>query len=283
MMETTNKTKLFGIMGTPIEHTLSPKMHSYMAEKSGIDMSYLAFDVAPEKLHTAMEGMKSVDACGFNITAPHKIEIMKELDEIKDDAQHMNSVNTIVNRNGKWIGFNTDGDGFCSSLILEGCEIKDKNVLIIGAGGSARGVCYKLAKYGAASITITARTKEKIHTIAEMVKKYSSTEVYDVMDKTKKYDIIINSTPLGMHPHEDKNPCDFMDIINESTVCCDLIYNPAKTLFLQEAEGKGAKIINGLGMLIMQGILAFELFNEIRLDHEKYYKELSCLLGDFKI
>lgn len=283
MIETTNKTKLFGIIGTPIEHTLSPKMHSYMANSLGIDMAYLAFDVAPENLHVATEGFKAVGASGFNITAPHKIEIMKELDEIKDDAVRMNSVNTIVNRNGKWLGFNTDGDGFCASLILEGCEIKGKNILIMGAGGSARGVCYKLAEYGAASITMTARTVEKIHIIGEMVKKYSDTEFYDSIDKSKKYDIIINSTPLGMHPNEDKNPCDFMDIIDNNTICCDLIYNPAKTLFLKDAEEKGAKIINGLGMLVMQGIIAFEHFNNIKIDREKYYKELCCLLADYKI
>ncbi len=283
MINTTNKTKFFGIFGTPIEHTLSPKLHSYMANDTGIDMSYLAFNVAPEKLHAAMEGAKAINACGFNITVPHKIEIIKELDEVKDDALRMNSVNTIINRDGKWLGFNTDGVGFCSALILEGCEIKDKDILIIGAGGSARGVCYKLAEYGARSITMTARTEEKIHIIGEMVKKYSSTKFYDYVDKTKKYDIIINSTPLGMYPYEDKNPCDFMEIINENTVCCDLIYNPAKTLFLQAAERNGAKIINGLGMLIMQGVLAFELFNDIKLDHKKYYKELSCLLEDYKI
>ena len=282
-METSSKTKLFGILGTPITHTLSPKMHSYMAKKSGIDMAYLAFDVQPEDLHTAMEGMKSAGACGFNITAPHKIEIMKELDEIRDDARHMNSVNTIVNRNGKWYGFNTDGDGFCISLILEGCEIKDKNILVIGAGGSARGVCYKLTEYGAKSITMTSRTKEKVHIIGEMVKKYSNTEFYTDIDKETKYDIIINTTPLGMHPFEDKNPCDFMEIIDANTVCCDLIYNPSKTVFLNEAENRGAKIVNGLGMLIMQGILAFELFNDVKLDRKKYYEELSCLLGDFKI
>lgn len=282
-METSSKTKLFGILGTPVTHTLSPKMHSYIAKSLSIDMTYLAFDVAPENLHTAMEGMKSVGACGFNITAPHKIEIMKELDEIRDDALRMNSVNTIVNRNGKWLGFNTDGDGFCGSLLLEGCEIKDKNILIIGAGGSARGVCYKLAEYGASSITMIARTEEKIHIIGEMVKKYSNTEFYSSLDRNEKYDIIINSTPLGMHPNEEKNPCDFMDIICEHTTCCDLIYNPRKTLFLKEAESRGAKVINGLGMLVLQGILAFEIFNDIKLDHKKYYNELNRLLGEFKI
>lgn len=283
MVETTTKTKFFGILGTPIEHSLSPKMHSYMANSLGIDMSYLAFDVMSEKLHTAFEGFKVVDACGFNITAPHKIEIMKELDEIKDDAVRMNAVNTVVNRNGKWIGFNTDGDGFCTSLLLENCGIMGKNILVIGAGGSARGVCYKLAEYGALSITMTARTKEKIHIISDMVKNYSDTEFYDEIDVGKKYDIIINSTPLGMHPNEDKNPCDFMGIIGAETVCCDLIYNPSKTLFLKEAEKRGAKIINGLGMLIMQGILAFELFNDIKIDKGKYYKELKSLLAEYKI
>ncbi len=283
MIETTNKTKFFGIFGTPIEHTLSPKLHSYIANDMGIDMSYLAFNVAPEKLHAAMEGAKAINACGFNITVPHKIEIIKELDEVCDDAHHMNSVNTIVNCNGKWKGYNTDGDGFCISLLLEGCEIKGKNILIIGAGGASRGVCYKLAEYGAKSISITARSEEKIHIISEMLKKYSNTEVYSEIDKTKKYDIIINSTPLGMHPFDDKNPCDFMEIVDKNTVCCDLIYNPAKTLFLQEAERNGAKIINGLGMLIMQGILAFEIFNNVKLNREKYYKELNCLLADYKI
>ena len=283
MTETTNKTKLFGILGTPIEHTLSPKMHSYLAKCTGIDMAYIAFDVKSEKLHTAFDGLKAVGAYGFNITAPHKIEIMKELNEVKDDAVCMNAVNTVVNRDGKWIGYNTDGDGFCLSLQFEGCEIKDKNILIMGAGGSARGVCYKLAEYGAKTISIVARTKEKAHIIGEMVKKYSNTDVYYELDENKKYDVVINTTPLGMHPHENENPCDFMHIIDKDTVCCDLIYNPKKTVFLKEAQKKGAKIINGLGMLVMQGILAFEKFNDISLERKKYYKELCGLLKDYKI
>lgn len=283
MIHTTNKTKLFGILGTPIEHTLSPKMHSYIGESIGADISYLAFDVNPEKLDTAFYGLKALGASGFNITSPHKIEIMKLLDEVCDDAVNMNAVNTIANRDGKWYGYNTDGDGFCMSLILENCEIKDKNILVIGAGGSARGICYKLAEYGANSITITARNYEKIHIISETVKKYSSTKVYEKIDKSSTYDIVINATPLGMYPYEDKTPCDFMDIIGENTTCCDLIYNPSKTVFLKEAELKGAKIINGLGMLIMQGIIAFEIFCDVKLDHKKYYEELKEVFKDFRI
>ncbi len=275
--------KFFGIIGTPIKHSISPQMHSFIANKCGIEMSYDAFDVVPEELHKTIEKFKQQKASGFNITAPHKIEIMNDLDEIRDDAVRMNSVNTIVERGGKWYGYNTDGDGFCSSLIIEGCEIKDKNILVLGAGGSARSICYKLAEYGAKSISMIARTKEKIHTIGEMVKKYSKTLFSNEVDTNAKYDIIINTTPLGMHPHTDKNPCDFMDIIDENTVCCDIIYNPAKTVFLKEAEKRGAKIINGLGMLILQGILAFEIFNDVKLNHEEIYKELCNLFCDYMI
>ena len=117
----------------------------------------------------------------------------------------------------------------------------------------------------------------------EMVEKYSNTKMFFELDENKKYDYLINTTPLGMHPNEDKNPCDFMHILTKDTVCCDLIYNPAKTVFLSEAQKVGTKIVNGLGMLIMQGILAFELFNDIKVDREKYYKELCCLLADYKI
>lgn len=283
MIKTTAKTKLFGLIGSPVSHSISPELHSYLAEKLGIDAAYLAFDVKKEDLKNVFGAFKTMNALGFNVTVPYKIDVIEYLDEIEDYAKNMNSVNTVVNKNGKWYGYNTDGDGFCHYLHIKGCEIKDKNILVIGAGGAALGICYKLAEYGANSITVTSRTKEKVNNILKMVKKYSNTDVYDEIDEKGEYDIIINATPLGMHPYEDKNPCTFMELISENTVCCDLIYNPAKTLFLKEAEKKGAKIINGLGMLIMQGILAFELFNDVKLDHEKYYNELSEVFKEFKI
>jgi len=279
----TAEIKSFGILGSPVKHTLSPRMHKFIAENEGIDISYIPYEVLPCELHNAMKDFKEKNVSGFNITAPHKIMIIKELDEVETSAARMNSVNTIVNRNGKWCGYNTDGDGFCVSLMLEGCEIKGKNILVIGAGGAARAVCYKLAEYGAQSITITSRTAEKIHIIGKMVKEYSNTQFFEELDTSKHYDIIINSTPLGMFPKENENPCTFMEIIDENTVCCDLIYNPSKTIFLKEAEKKGAKILNGLGMLVLQGILAFELFNDVKLDHKRYYEELSHFFDDFRI
>ncbi|MBR4890973.1 MAG: shikimate dehydrogenase [Clostridia bacterium] len=283
MSNTSSKTSLLGIIGTPILHTLSPVMHSFMAQKTGIDASYLAFDVKDEDFGSAIEGLKALGGRGFNITAPYKIKVLDYLDEVSSDAKIINSVNTIVNKNGAWHGYNTDGDGYCESLILEGEEISGKNIVIMGAGGSARSISYKLAKNNANSISMISRNIEKVHVIGDMIEKYTGTSFFDVLDKTKKYDIVINTTPVGMHSLENENPCGFMEIINENTVCSDVIYNPNKTLFLKESEEKGAKIHNGLGMLIMQGILAFEHFFDITLDKKVMYEEVSKLLKNYRI
>lgn len=283
MTETTSQTKLYGILGTPIAHTISPVMHSYLANKTGRNMVYLPFDVLPAQLDDAVRGAKAMGAKGFNITAPHKIEIMKHVDVLSEDAAIIHSVNTIVNQNGVWHGYNTDGDGFCCALKLEGCEIRDKHILMMGAGGSARALCYKLAKNGAKSISITSRNADKIHRIGDMVETYTDTAFYDSVCKNKHYDIVINTTPVGMHPYEDQNPCTFMEQIEAGMFCCDIIYNPRKTIFLQEAEARGARIANGLGMLVLQGILAFEHFTGLSLDHTIYYEELMSLFAQHRI
>ena len=283
MIQTTNQTKLFGILGTPIAHTLSPTMHSYMAEKTGVDMAYLAFDVLPEQLDNTMRGIKAMGAAGMNITAPHKIHVMQHIDVVDEDAIRMDSVNTIVNKSGVWHGYNTDGDGFCGSLMLEGRDIRDKHILMIGAGGSARSLCYKLAKHGAKSISITSRNEENIHIIGDMVEKYTDALFFDGVDMNRDYDIVINTTPVGMHPYENANPCNFMGKISEGVCCCDIIYNPRKTVFLKEAQLRGAHIMNGLGMLVLQGILAFEHFNHVQLNHAEYYDELMSLFRQYRI
>lgn len=283
MIATTNETKLFGILGTPIKHTLSPAMHSYMAEKYHVDMAYIAFDVSGENLKKAIDGVKAIGAKGFNITAPHKIAIMDCIDVINSEATYMGSVNTVVNKDGIWHGYNTDGDGYCHSLTLEGFEISDKKVLVMGAGGAARSVCYKLAENGAESITVATGSDEKKRVIGDMLEKNTKALFCDSFDRTKLYDLIINTTPAGMHPLENENPCRFMDCINKNTVCSDLIYNPIKTVFLKEASARGAKIHNGLGMLICQGILAFELFTGEKTDKKKTYEELINLFNYYRI
>lgn len=282
-MATSSKTRLLGIFGNPLAHTLSPKMHSYFAQKTGLDVTYLAFEVGKEDFKPSVLQAKTMGALGFNITSPYKIDVLDVVDILDAEAMRMGSVNTIVNREGKWYGYNTDGDGFVDSFERVLGSLAKKDILMLGAGGSARSIAYKLAQKGAGSITISSRTKEKIIPIEELVKEYTKFYACEAIDADKHYDIVINLTPLGMHPHEDENPFDkYVDMITEKTLCCDLIYNPPKTLFLKTAEAKGAKIMNGLPMLVMQGIYAFELFCDCKLPDE-CFDEALALFDEFRI
>ena len=284
MINTTNKTKLLGILGTPLEHTISPEMHSFMSNKYGFDFSYLAFDVQKEDLKNILSASLSLGVRGFNITAPHKISVMDYLDETDNDALIMGTVNTIVNKNGKWCGYNTDGDGFVNSLMYENTDVNGKNVLMLGAGGAARAISYKLCKNGINRLDICARNKDKLKDIADTIEKNTCVCVSDGIDKTINYDIIINTTSLGMAPHISDNPLEDLSLLNENVTACDIIYNPKKTIFLNEAEKKGAKLVNGLSMLVLQGIYAFEYFADFNIgDKENLYFELMNLFDDFNI
>lgn len=283
-MYTSQDTRLLGIIGTPVEHTLSPKMHSYMAQKAGMDTSYLAFDVQPDKLGAVVQAALDMGALGFNITSPHKIEVMQYLYDIDPEAALMGTVNTIVNRDGRWYGYNTDGDGFVDSLILEGVEVAGRDILILGAGGSARSVAYKFARKGAASITISGRTPQKTRAILDVLEQHTDTAVSDDMEMRAGYDIVVNSTPLGMHPHEGVNPFARYDLLKPGAAVCDLIYNPKYTQFLLDGQKYGARLVNGLNMLVLQGIYAYKLFTGAQFSDEGgLYRELMDLFADFKI
>lgn len=272
-MNTTPKTELLGIFGTPIEHTLSPHLHSILAEKTGKDIVYLAFDTPPEDFARRFKAAKALGARGFNITSPYKMSVMELLDEIDPEAAIVGSVNTAVNENGVWHGYNTDGDGFADALLMNGIDVSDNNTLILGAGGSARSLSYKIAKRGAKSITVTSRSRQNIESIGHVIEKYTNAKFYENYDDSVHYDIIINTTPLGMQGVEAKNPYTYSARALADAVCCDLIYSPWETLFLKEARHCGAKTINGLGMLIMQGFYAFDLFCSTKVGMS-YYNEI---------
>lgn len=280
-MRTTAKTKLFGVFGYPVGHTMSPKLHSIMAEKTNKDIAYLAFSASPEEFSEKFKAAKLL-ASGFNITVPHKLRVMEHLDIIDDSAKNIGAVNTVIEKDSKWYGYNTDGIGFLKSLEMNKTYVKGKNILMLGAGGAARGVAYSVAQNGAKSITITARTQEKADSIGMMLESLTDTKYIDEYDKASEYDIIINTTPLGMHPHQDKNPLDDFSIINENTVCCDLIYSPWETLFLKEAKMHGAKIINGFGMLCYQGIYAFEHFTGEKFSDIFFEEIYKLFLNEFR-
>lgn len=272
-MKVTGKSKVLGVIGDPISHSFSPELHNFISEYLNNDYIYSAYHVLPENLGKAIDGMRAMNIRGINVTSPHKIEVMKFLDKISEDAQLLGSVNTVVNDNGVLSGYNTDGDGFYMSLEYDGISVKDKDILILGCGGVVKPIILRLIKESPRSITLVNRTQEKAEKLADEISRTMGFYVKTTV-QNKAYDIIINTTTAGMEHQPDILPWDSIeqlkgiDIINENSSAVDLIYNPACTKFMKYAIDKGAKAINGLNMLICQGIIAYELFTGTKVPDE---------------
>ena len=263
-------TKLLGLFGDPVEHSFSPQLHNYISEVYGLNYAYGALHVKPENLEAAVRGIVALGYAGVNVTAPHKIAVMQYLDYISEDAKKYGSVNTIKNVDGKLYGYSTDADGFYLSLLEGGAEVIGKDVLIFGAGGATRPVCVKFAMLGAKSITIINRTQEKADALAAFVKDACAYEVLTKREHTR-YDLVINTTTVGMSPNVDACPINDFSFVDANTAAADMIYNPAETVFLRKMKENGAKAcINGLGMLIFQGIVAYEIFTDTKIDRSIY-------------
>ncbi len=265
MQEVNEKTKVLGIIGSPVDHSFSPRMHNYISEKLKKNYVYCAMHVESKDLKAAIDGVRAFNIAGINVTAPHKIKVMQYLDEISKEALDYGSVNTVVNRNGKLFGYNTDAQGFYLSLINSGIEIKGKELLICGAGGACRPICIKFLNEGAKSITILNRTQKRAEDLAEFV--YSKTgKVINVNFEKKHYDLVINATSAGMGESKECAISDF-SFVDNKTDAADMIYNPPETVFLKKMRMAGAKnTINGLGMLIYQGLVAYEHFVQEKID-----------------
>lgn len=265
-------TKQLGIIGYPVEHSFSPKMHNFLSEITHSNFTYSAWPVETKNLEAAIDGVRALNIAGINVTAPHKTEVMKYLDEISEQAKLLGSVNTVVNRGGRLIGYNTDAEGFLAALKSAGIDVTGKRVLVIGAGGVVKPTLIRLIQEKPLSVTVANRTKSKVMALAEAINDKTGFGICtDIRDKS--FDVVINTTSAGMEPQLDALPTDAiaelgdLSFINGNTAVVDMIYNPEETLFLKKARERGAvKVINGLGMLIYQGILAYELFTGVKLD-----------------
>ncbi len=264
-MNITAKTKVLGVIGDPIGHSFSPMLHNYISEKLNNDYVYSAYHVTHGNLEDAINGMRALNIRGLNVTAPHKTEVIKYLDYVSSEAKQADSVNTIVNDNGILKGYSTDGEGLYLSMIKSGISVKNSDILIIGCGGVVKPVILRLITEAAKSITLVNRTKEKAAQVADEIYNITGFNVKTVINE-EKFDIVINTTTAGMGNLIDMYPWDSIDelknknIISQNTSAVDLIYNPSCTKFLQFAKEKGAKTLNGLDMLIYQGVIAYELF-----------------------
>lgn len=263
-------------------------MHNGAFHYLGLNYAYLPFSVAPENLKEAVAGVKALGLLGVNVTIPHKERVMKHLDQISPAAKLIGAVNTIVCQNGELIGHNTDGPGFIKSLEVEAkTKVTGKSMVIIGAGGAARAVAVQSALEGAKKIILVNRDPAKAQGIEASLKESGKNcilEVYALDDLTWKKgleqnDILVDTSPVGMYPHIDVAPVVEQQFLTPNLLVCDLVYNPMETVLLKAAKERGAKTWGGLGMLIYQGALAFELWTGEKAPVEIMEKAVMEYLG----
>lgn len=285
------KTRVCGLFGFPVEHSFSPAMHNAAFQNRGLNWAYLPFAVHPDNLVKAVQGIPSLNLAGVNITVPHKQRVIPLLDEVEPTAAKIGAVNTIVNSDGKLMGYNTDGAGFIRSLAEEASfQPRDQRVLLIGAGGAARAVAFSLALSGCKAIYFTNRTTETARELAKEINLNCGTTVEVLSwglklpaEKVAEVDLVVQTTSLGMWPHTQAAPEFPFAALHPGQVVCDLIYTPRQTVFLQQASARGIVILNGLGMLLYQGVLAFELWTGQRAPVEVMKETLERQLIDSKL
>lgn len=272
---------LFAVIGDPIAHSMSPIMHNDLFSFYKIDAHYHPLRVQQEYLEDAIKGLKAIGISGFNVTVPHKTAIIPFLDQLDPLAKTIGAVNTVVNENGRLIGYNTDGSGFVRGLREKIVELLGKKVLIIGAGGAARAIYFSLASEGVSDIDIANRTIERaeslISTCPFSVRSHSLT-MSEGEECANDYNIIIQTTSIGMSPQLEGIPFSAKNI-KSGTIVSDIIYNPLETKFLREAKKKGAIVQNGLQMFVYQGALAFEKWTGMFPDTEMMKRNVMNQLG----
>lgn len=276
-MRIDSKTKIYGLLGHPVGHSLSPIIHNAAFEYMYLNCIYEVFDVSPENLGDAINGIKALNVKGFNVTIPYKELIMRYLDNISEEAKKIGAVNTVINENGRLKGCNTDGYGFIEAIADAGEKIIGRNIVIIGAGGAAKAVGISLAMNGVNSIIIANRNLEKALSLSNYINNeyhISCTHcTIDNLDVIEDIDILINATSVGMYPNTGESPVK-EKVVTKSKFVYDLIYNPEETLFLKYAVTNGIKCSNGLGMLVNQANHAFKLWTNTYFDKNLIYNLL---------
>ena len=262
-MKIKGSTNIVGLIGHPVEHSFSPPMHNAAFDALNMDYAYVAFDVNPNDLKSAIEGAESLNIKGFNVTIPHKVDVMQYLDDLDEVARLIGAVNTIDFKNLK--GYNTDGIGAVKA-IEEVTSIKNKNVVVAGAGGASRAISFYIAKYGAESLTILNRNEAKAESLASDVSDSGliGEVAYDSINAIGNYmegaDVLIDTTPLGMHPNINDEPIVKADMMDEDLVVFDAVYNPNETVLIKEAIKANAKPVYGIKMLLYQGAESFKIW-----------------------
>ncbi len=248
----TGSTRVYGLIGSPVSHSLGPLMHNTAFARTGWPGIYAAFEV--HDIKKAAAGIRGLNIAGASVTIPHKETVLRHLDQVDEEARQAGAVNTILNDSGTLKGFNTDSYGAVQAL-LQKIDIEGRNIIVIGAGGAARAVCTGLKKHGA-SIFISNRSEDRGKRLASEL----GVPFYP-LDQIKKLprEILVNTTPSGMHPNTHETPVP-EGFLHKGMTVMDIIYNPLKTRLLMEAEEAGAAVIDGVQMFVLQGARQFELW-----------------------
>lgn len=273
-LEIDGATRVYGLIGQPVEHTFSPVMHNTAFRSLGLNYVYLAFEVSPKSLGAAINAIRGLNLAGMNVTIPHKETVLAYLDQVDQEARLIGAVNTVVNQAGRLVGYNTDGWGFLEAVTNRAKFVPGgSNILLLGAGGAARAVAVKLALAGADQITVANRSSDRARDlVATMSRNTPARAVYlpwEPFDNTfssslfkavEQADLIVQCTPVGMHPAVDQIPEIPFEVLQPHQLVSDLVYNPVRTKFLDAAQKAGAQVVDGLEMLVRQGAGAFELW-----------------------
>ncbi|MBN1857060.1 MAG: shikimate dehydrogenase [Dehalococcoidia bacterium] len=268
-MRPSGRSVVCGIIGDPIEHSMSPSMQNAAFEATDLDWVYVAFRVAKGSAESCTHAMRALGIRGLNVTVPHKIDILPFLDSVDERALRIGAVNTVVNDNGMLHGYNTDAEGFVRALDAHGVEASHKPVVLMGAGGAARAVAYSLADRGA-QLVILNRTPERAAALAmEVAEAMGAMVSHGTLDEDSLSEwlptasLLVNTTSAGMSPNIDQSPCP-EHLLHPGLTVCDIVYNPRRTLLLRHATARGATTIEGVDMLVWQGAIAFELWTGLR-------------------
>ena len=265
----------YAVIGDPIDHSLSPNIHNAAFRHLGSEDTYIAYKIPAGELSAGIGALKEIKIAGFNVTIPHKIEMMKFLDEMDTTSKVIGAVNTVVNDDGKLKGYNTDMIGFLDPIKKRNLTIKGSQVMLLGAGGAARAIMTAMVKEKASKITIVNRTIENANKLAEFAKKIGGNiETVSLQEANKlisDHKFVINSTSIGM----DNEPSHIStENMNENSIVYDIVYQPMNTDLIKKSKEKGATIIYGYEMLLSQAACSFEIWHKTEAPYDVMKKAL---------
>jgi len=282
-------TRTCGVFGNPVEHTMSPAIHNFLAEQTGQNLAYVPFHVETGQLEAAVKGAYALNLLGVNVTVPYKSDVMPFLKEIDSLAAQIGAVNTLVRAEGGFKGYNTDMPGLYRAMCADKVVIEGERVLILGAGGVARAVAMLLEQKKASEIILLNRTFEKAQAIADEVNEIAGERLaralsiaeFDTLPVNERY-LAIQATNVGMYPKVDACVIEDKEFFKRVHTGYDLIFNPLETSFMQRVQAQGGRAFNGLKMLLYQGIIAYELWTGCTVSEELAERTYGNMLAAMK-